>query len=44
MAVFMGPASLLAMGIRAPIIYAVVLLLTGCVYLVFTELLNIPLV
>ena len=44
MAIFMGPASLLAMGIRSPLIYAVVWLLTGCVYLVFTELLNVRLV
>lgn len=44
MAVLLGPASLLAMGVRSPLIYAVVWLLTGMVYLVFTHLLNISLV
>ena len=44
MAVSMGPASLLAMGIRSPLIYVVVWILTGVVYLVFTHLLNIHLV
>ena len=44
MAIFMGPASLLAMGIRSPLIYAVIYVLTALVYLIFTQLLNIRLV
>ncbi len=44
MAVLMGPLCLVAMGIRSPKIYIVVLLLTGFVYVVFTQLLNIRLV
>lgn len=44
MAIFMGPASLLIMGIRNPWIYGAVLVLTGFVYLVFTRLLGISLV
>ncbi|MEM7303031.1 MAG: tripartite tricarboxylate transporter TctB family protein [Pseudomonadota bacterium] len=44
MALLLGPTSLFAMGVRSPLIYGVVLLLTGCVYLVFTQLLNVQLV
>lgn len=40
MAVFLGPATLLAMGERNPVIYAVVLALAGGVYLIFTQLLG----
>lgn len=44
MAAFMGPLCLVAMGIRSIKIYLVVVLLTGFIYLVFTQLLNIRLV
>jgi len=44
MAALMGPLSLLVMGVRKPVIYLVVWALTGLVYLVFTELLNVSLV
>lgn len=44
MAVLLGPASLLAMGIRQPAVYAVVLTLTVFIYFVFTQGLNIQLV
>lgn len=40
MAVLLGPATLLAMGERNPVIYAVVLALAGGVYVVFTQLLG----
>lgn len=44
MAILLGPLSLLAMGVRAPIIYAVVWALTALVYVVFTYGLGIGLV
>ncbi|MEM6620437.1 MAG: tripartite tricarboxylate transporter TctB family protein [Pseudomonadota bacterium] len=44
MAAFLGPLSLLAMGVRQPVIYAVVLGLTGVIWAVFTYGLNINLV
>jgi hypothetical protein len=44
MAALMGPLCLIAMGIRAIKIYITVVLLTGFVYAVFTQLLNIRLV
>ncbi|MEO9825356.1 MAG: tripartite tricarboxylate transporter TctB family protein [Paracoccaceae bacterium] len=44
MAVLLGPLSLIAMGIRKPVIYAVVLGLTGFVYVVFTYGLGVRLV
>ncbi|WP_136442637.1 tripartite tricarboxylate transporter TctB family protein [Pacificoceanicola onchidii] len=40
MAVFIGPATLLTMGERNPVIYGIVLALAGGVYLVFTQLLG----
>lgn len=40
MAIFAGPATCLAMGVRAPRIYVAVLALTGLVYLAFTQLLG----
>ena len=40
MAAFLGPASCLAMGVRNPYVYVVVLALAGIVYLVFTQLLG----
>lgn len=40
MAAFLGPATLLTMGVRNPVIYAVVLALAGGVYLIFTQLLG----
>lgn len=40
MALFLGPATLLAMGVRNPVIYAVVPGLAGLVYLTFTRLLG----
>jgi hypothetical protein len=43
MAVAMGPLSLIAMGIRQPVIYLVVLIITVAVYFVFTRLLNVQL-
>jgi len=43
MAVVMGPLSLLAMGIRTIWIYITILLLTGLIYAVFTQLLGIQL-
>ena len=43
MAVLMGPLSLLAMGIRSIWIYLTVLVLTGLIYLVFTQLLGVQL-
>ena len=44
MACLMGPLCLIAMGIRSIKIYLTVIILTGFVYLVFTQLLNIRLV
>ncbi len=44
MAVLLGPLSLLAMGVRSPMIYAVVWALTALVYIVFTYGLGIQLV
>ena len=44
MAALMGPMCLIAMGIRSIKIYVAVVLLTGFVYTVFTQLLNIRLV
>ncbi len=44
MAGILGPASLLAMGVRQPVIYVVVLALTAFIYLVFTQALGIQLV
>lgn len=44
MAIFMGPMCLIAMGVRSFKIYVTVILLTGFVYAVFTQLLNIRLV
>ena len=44
MAVLMGPASLLAMGIRNVWIYVAVLALTGLVWAAFSQLLGIQLV
>lgn len=44
MAVLLGPLSLLAMGVCRPAIYAVVLALTGLVYLLFVYGLGIQLV
>lgn len=41
MAIALGPLSLLAMGIRSVPVYIAVLLLTGCVYAVFTQLLGV---
>ena len=41
MAVVIGPLSLLAMGVKSPGQYLIVLMLTGVTYLVFTYLLNI---
>jgi len=43
MALFMGPASLLMMGVRSITHYIIVLLLTGFIYLVFTYLLKVSL-
>ena len=43
MAVFMGPACVLAMGVRKPAIHAVVLGLAAIIYLVFTQILGIQL-
>ncbi len=40
MAAFAGPATCLAMGVRSPKIYGAVLVLTGLVYLAFTQLLG----
>jgi len=40
MALFVGAATLIAMGVRNPIIYVVVYLIFGSVYLVFTQLLG----
>ncbi len=40
MAAFLAPAACLAMGVRNPVIYAVVCLLFGAVYLVFTQTLG----
>lgn len=40
MIVFLGPASCAAMGVRNPVIYAVVLTLAGVIYLIFTQLLG----
>lgn len=37
MILFLGPATLLTMGVRNPVIYAVVLALAGGIYLVFTQ-------
>lgn len=43
MAIVMGPASALAMGVRSLPIYIVLIVLTGAVYLVFSQLLGIQL-
>lgn len=40
MALFIGPATCLTMGVRNPIIYVVVLALAAGVYLIFTQLLG----
>ena len=40
MAVFLGPASCLAMGVRNPVIYAAVWALAAFIYLIFTQLLG----
>ncbi len=40
MIVFLGPACCAAMGVRSPIIYAVVLALAGIIYLIFSQLLG----
>lgn len=40
MALFVGAATLIAMGVRNPFIYVVVYLIFGAVYLVFTQLLG----
>ncbi len=44
MAVVLGPLSLLAMGVRAPLIYVTVLMLTALIWAVFTYGLGIQLV
>lgn len=44
MAVLLGPLSLIAMGVRNPIIYGVVLALTALIYMIFTQALGIQLV
>ena len=44
MAALLGPLSLLAMGVRAPLIYLVVWLLTALIYVIFTFGLGIQLV
>lgn len=44
MATIMGPLGLLAMGVKSIWQYAIVLILTGVTYLVFTQLLNIQLI
>ena len=44
MAVVLGPLSLLAMGVRNPMYYAIIWVLTALVYVVFTYGLNIRLV
>ncbi|MGI9366664.1 MAG: tripartite tricarboxylate transporter TctB family protein [Rhizobiaceae bacterium] len=44
MALVLGPLSLIAMGVRQPIIYAVILALTALVYVIFTHALGIQLV
>ena len=41
LAIAMGPLSLLAMGVRSVPVYIAVLLLTACVYGVFTQLLGV---
>ena len=43
MAILMGPLSLLAMGIRSFWIYVTVLVLTGLIYAIFTQLLGVQL-
>ena len=43
MATLMGPLSLIAMGVRNPWLYAIVLGLTALVYLAFTQLLGVGL-
>ena len=40
MMLFLGPATLLTMGVRNPVIYVVVLALAGGIYLVFTQFLG----
>lgn len=40
MALFLGAATLLSMGVRNPVIYVVVYLIFGAVYLVFSQLLG----
>lgn len=42
-ALFIGPAAALAMGVRNPIIYIVLVALSVLIYLAFTQLLNIQL-
>ncbi len=44
MAMVMGPMCLVAMGIRSIKLYVTVVLITGFIYAVFTQLLNIQLV
>lgn len=44
MAIVMAPLSLLAMGVRNPVIYFVVLALTASIYFIFTSALGIQLV
>lgn len=44
MAVVLGPASLVAMGVRQPMIYLVVWVLTAFIYVVFTRALGIQLI
>ncbi|MEP1206159.1 MAG: tripartite tricarboxylate transporter TctB family protein [Rhizobiaceae bacterium] len=44
MALVLGPLSLMAMGVRQPIIYTVVLALTALVYVIFTQALGIQLI
>jgi len=44
MACLMGPACLIVMGVRSPVLYITVLGLTGLVYIVFTWLLRVQLV
>ena len=41
MAALAGPLSLAAMGIRSKLIYLTVLILTGVIYIVFTQLLGV---
>ena len=43
MAAAMGPLSLMAMGVKKPLIYVVILAITAVVFFIFTRLLNVPL-